>query len=81
MTKRVAARKRKVFAVDPRVLLALEGLARDREISLDALADEALRDLLRKHRRPATLMEALRESARAFPANDPGQPAQARDRS
>ena len=38
--------------------------------SLQDLADEAFRDLLRKHGRPATLKEALRESARRLPAND-----------
>jgi hypothetical protein len=64
--------KRKVFAVDQRVLQAIDALARDRNVALDVLADEALRDLLKKHRRPATLMEALRESARSVPANDPG---------
>ncbi|MBX9591466.1 MAG: hypothetical protein K2X43_19425 [Hyphomonadaceae bacterium] len=39
--------------------------------SLQDLADEAFRDLLRKHGRPVTLKEALRESARRLPANDP----------
>ena len=34
------------------------------------LADEAFRDLLKKHRRPTTLKEMLRESARSHPAND-----------
>ena len=38
--------------------------------SLQDLADEAFRDLLRKHGRPVTLKEALRESARRLPAND-----------
>jgi hypothetical protein len=38
--------------------------------SLQDLADKAFRDLLKKHRRPATLKEMLRESARAHPAND-----------
>jgi hypothetical protein len=36
------------------------------------LADEAFADLLKKHQRPVTLKEALRESARRAPANDPG---------
>jgi hypothetical protein len=35
------------------------------------LADEAFADLLKKHHRPVTLKEALRESARRHPANDP----------
>jgi hypothetical protein len=38
--------------------------------SLQELADEAFGDLLRKHRRPTTLKEMLRESARRQPAND-----------
>jgi hypothetical protein len=37
---------------------------------LQELADEAFRDLLKKHRRPVTLKEMLRESARSHPAND-----------
>jgi hypothetical protein len=38
--------------------------------SLQELAEEAFRDLLKKHRRPTTLKEMLRESARSQPAND-----------
>ncbi|NJM37776.1 MAG: hypothetical protein HC845_07940 [Akkermansiaceae bacterium] len=49
---------------------ALHGLSRDSMKSLHDLADEAFRDLLRKHGHPATLKEALRESARRLPAND-----------
>jgi len=37
--------------------------------SLQDLADEAFRDLLKKHRRPTTLKEMLRESVRSHPAN------------
>jgi hypothetical protein len=39
-------------------------------VSLQELADEAFRDLLKKHRRPTTLKDILRESARSEPAND-----------
>ena len=39
--------------------------------SLQELADEAFRDLLKKHGRPVTLKEALKASARRVPANDP----------
>jgi hypothetical protein len=53
---------------------ALHFLGRDTMKSLQELADEAFRDLLRKHRRPVTLKEALRESARRHPANDDGLP-------
>ena len=48
----------------------LHKLSLDRMKSLQDLADEAFRDLLKKHRRPTTLKEMLRESARAHPAND-----------
>jgi len=66
------SRKRKLLVVDRRVLQALDALSRERGVDLDALADEAFRDLLKRHRRPASLKEALRESARTVPANDPG---------
>lgn len=42
---------------------SLDMLARDRMASFQELADEAFRDLLKKHGRPATLKEALRRSA------------------
>ena len=38
--------------------------------SLQELADEAFADLLKKHGRPVTLKQALRESVRRQPAND-----------
>lgn len=40
-------------------------LAKDRMMTFQELADEAFRDLLRKHGRPLDLKEALRRSARA----------------
>lgn len=49
---------------------ALHQLSLDSMKSLQDLADEAFRDLLKKHRRPVTLKEMLRESARSQPAND-----------
>jgi hypothetical protein len=39
-----------------------------------SLADEAFRDLLKKHRRPVSLREALRASTRLHPANDSEPP-------
>lgn len=42
---------------------ALDLLARDQMKTFAELADEAFRDLLRKHGRPANLKEALRRSA------------------
>ena len=42
---------------------ALDLLARDRMMDFQELADEAFRDLLRKHGRPTDLRAALRQSA------------------
>jgi Antitoxin-like ribbon-helix-helix len=53
---------RRRIAFDPEVYVALDRLARDRMATLQELADEAFRDLLKKHRRPVTLKEMLRES-------------------
>jgi hypothetical protein len=44
---------------------ALDLLARDRMMDFQELADEAFRDLLRKHNRPTELISALRQSAGA----------------
>jgi hypothetical protein len=41
---------------------ALDLLAKDSMKTFQELADEAFRDLLRKHGRPTTLKEALRKS-------------------
>lgn len=68
------------MAVDAKTWRALEELARDEHRSLASLAEEAFADLLKKHRRPRSLLEALRESARRHPANDQ-QPLAARRRS
>jgi hypothetical protein len=46
---------RRRIAFDAETYLALDRLARDRMASLQELADEAFRDLLKKHRRPVTL--------------------------
>lgn len=48
---------------DDETWAALDMLARDRMMDFQELADEAFRDLLRKHGRPASLTEALRRSA------------------
>jgi len=61
---------RKLIEFDAETLQALEGLARDSMKDMQDLADEAVRDLLRKHHRPTTLNEALRQSTRREPAND-----------
>ncbi len=44
---------------------ALDLLARDRMADFQELADEAFRDLLKKHGRPTDLKSALRKSAGA----------------
>ncbi len=66
---------RRCISFDAATYTALDRLARDRMASIQELADEAFRDLLKKHRRPTTLKEMLRESARAHPANDAELPA------
>jgi hypothetical protein len=48
---------------DPETWHALDLLARDRMMDFQELADEAFRDLLRKHGRPTDLKSALRQSA------------------
>ena len=63
---------RKLIAFDLQTLQALELLGRDSMKDLQELADEAFRDLLKKHRRPTTLKEMLQASARTQPANEPG---------
>jgi hypothetical protein len=63
--------RRKLVEFDAETWHALHRLSQDSMKSLQDLADEAFRDLLRKHGHPATLKEALRESARRLPANDP----------
>jgi hypothetical protein len=60
---------------DAETWAALDLLARDRMMDFQELADEAFRDLLRKHGRPTELLTALRQSAgqgatvHALPAN------------
>jgi hypothetical protein len=48
---------------DAQTWQALDLLARDRMMDFQELADEAFRDLLRKHGRPTDLKTALRQSA------------------
>ena len=48
---------------DDETWLALDMLARDRMMDFQELADEAFRDLLKKHNRPTDLKSALRQSA------------------
>jgi len=68
---RRAAQVRKLIAFDAETWHALRLLSGDSMKSLQELADEAFGDLLKKHGRPVTLQQALRESLRRQPANDP----------
>jgi hypothetical protein len=61
---------RKRIAFDAETWHALHQLSLDSMKSLQELAEEAFRDLLKKHRRPTTVAEMLRASVRASPAND-----------
>lgn len=49
---------------DDETLHALTLLGRDRMMDFQELADEAFRDLLKKHGRPSDLRTALKESAK-----------------
>ena len=53
---------RKMVNIDTAALKALELLAADRKMGLQDLVDEALADLLKKHRRPFTTKEMFAES-------------------
>ncbi len=62
----------KRIQIDDETWAALDLLARDSMKTFQELAEEALRDLLKKHGRPTDLRSALRQSARRTPANDRG---------
>src|SRR5262245_60817471 len=68
------ANRRKLVEFDAETWQALHLLSRDSMKSLQELADEAFADLLKKHHRPVTLKQALKESLRRQPANDPRAP-------
>ena len=53
----------KRVVIDEETWASLIMLAKDRMMTFQELADEAFRDLLKKHGRPASLKEALRRSA------------------
>ena len=65
---------RKLIEFDAETWHALRGLSGDSMKSLQDLAEEAFRDLLKKHNRPTTLKEMLKASVRAHPDNDPTKP-------
>ncbi len=59
-----AATRRKLVEFDAETWSSLDLLRRDTFATFQELADEAFRDLLKKHNRPVTLRDALRQSAR-----------------
>jgi hypothetical protein len=71
---RPAGSVRRRIEFDSETWHALHQLSLGSMRSLQELADEAFRDLLKKHRRPTTLKEMLQASARSHPANDPRPP-------
>lgn len=53
----------KIVQFDDESWSSVNMLAKDRMMTFQELADEAFRDLLRKHNIPVSLTEALRKSA------------------
>jgi hypothetical protein len=82
MAKKPADVRRKLVELDAQTWQALDLLARDSMKTLQELADEAFRDLLRKYERPTDLKTALRQSARssATPSGVPSRRARGRRR-
>ena len=66
--------RRKLIEFDTETFHALDVLARDRMMTIQELADEAFRDLLRKHGRPVELVDALKRSAGKLQPNEPKPP-------
>jgi hypothetical protein len=62
--------KGKRVQFDDETWIALDTLARDSRRDFQTLAEEAFADLLKKHGRPSSLGDALRESVRRTAAND-----------
>ncbi len=82
MAKKPADVRRKLVEFDAQTWQALDLLARNSMKTLQELADEAFRDLLRKYERPTDLKTALRQSARssATPSGAPSRRARGRRR-
>jgi hypothetical protein len=70
---------RKIIEFDPETYDALVLLARDSMSSLQELADEAFRDLLKKHGRPTSLKDALRRSLKTPSKGPSGKRADRRE--
>jgi hypothetical protein len=60
---------RRRISIDDQVFHTLQQLALETGVYVDELADEAIRDLLRKYLRPMGLRDALVQSLRLRPAN------------
>jgi hypothetical protein len=65
MAKKPTEARRKLVEFDAETWQALDLLTRDSMKTFQELADEALRDLLRKYGRPSDLKAALRQSVRS----------------
>jgi hypothetical protein len=63
----------KRIVLDGVVMQAVELLGRDLGKDFGELSDEAFRDLLKKHRRPVGLRDALHQSLRQGPHKGPGK--------
>ena len=59
----------KRVAFDRETWNALDLMSRDKMMTLQEMADESFRDLLKKHGRPTDLRSALKQSARDIAAN------------
>jgi hypothetical protein len=64
--------RRKLIEFDDETWQAIDLLARDSMTTWQELADEAFRDLLKKHGRPTDLRTALKQSMKV---SDKGNPA------
>ena len=78
-TRKPAESRRKLIEFDRETWQALDLLARESMKSVQELADEAFRDLLRKHGRPTDLKAALRASARQSSTPPRAKPSSHRD--
>ena len=80
MAKKQADVRRKLVEFDAQTWQALDLLARDSMKTIQELADEAFRDLLRKYDRPTDLKAALRQSTRSSAAPSAASPGRSRGR-
>src|SRR4029078_2457907 len=65
------ARQGRLFTIDTKILQALYEYSHQSGDRLDALYDEALRDLLKKKGQPVKLTEATQPNERSGGAHDP----------